>query len=146
MGSTDQMLSYGLWSRHIHRPQQSPPSSGNSHSFSQKLQARKMLQQTFSHTLFQTHIYIHLNYTWRAGSGKWRSPWTDVECVAVVDLHSLHSDSLSIPAQGSACSPSLDVQSSLAKQHRGRRHEDRGALEKAIMWQQKQDGLFHRHN
>lgn len=63
------------------------------------------------------------------------------ECAGAVDLpvkrsrwqrHFSLSGSLSVPAQGSTCSQSLDVHSSLAKQHRGGRHEDGGALEKAI--------------
>lgn len=68
-------------------------------------------QQTFSHTVCQTHIYIHLNYKWGVGSGKWDSLWTDMwECAGAVDLPVvrsrwqrglLHSGSLSIPAQGS---------------------------------------------
>lgn len=57
------MLSYGLWSRHIHRPQQSPPSSGNSHSFSQKLQARKMLHSKHFLIHYFKPIFIYILIT-----------------------------------------------------------------------------------
>lgn len=137
------MLSYGLWSRHIHRPQQPPPPLLWEFPVlvSDVAGQKNAPQQTFSHTVCQTHIYIHLNYKWGVGSGKRDSLWTDMwECAGAVDLpvvrsrwqrRLLHSGSLSIPAQGSThCL--LMFRAHLPSNTEGGRHEDRDALEKAI--------------